>query len=233
VEAIGLLLVLIAWGLEWQSVKKWDNAYENYVRFVTSFNQAIYAADDQFARQFEFAVNRSVQQIKLDPHDRFSAYKKAWEYAEVRQLWLEQFLLELKGLEELSKNISEMSARYGLSVPLTLKSIENGRAQLQNGLRELVHPDDMSSQSPRIFGSTAISFEHTLKLRRKVRELVSASIAPLNELGEAMRLKSGSASKLHGLLFLLGSLLLVGAKLMEWWVEKKECIRNKPFAADS
>ena len=220
-EAIGLLLILVAWVLEWQSVRKWDEAYNVYWKFFTTFNQAIYTADDQVGRQFQFAISRSVQQIKLDPYDPYTAYRAAWGYAEVRKLWFEQCMLEVRGVEEFMKNISQISSRYGLRVPPTLSSIEDKRIKLLDKLKALIDPNDANSKVSPIPKAEVISINQAEHLRREVIELVSASINPLNELREMIEQKSRSSSKWHSFFFMLGSVLLVAAKLVDWWIEKR------------
>jgi hypothetical protein len=219
-EAIGLLVILLAWGLEWRSVRKWEDAYNVYWRFLITFNQAAYTGEDQLARKFELAINRSVQHSELNLHDPFSAYSAAWEHAEVRQLWFNQSMFAVETLGEFAKNISQMAKRYGLREPPALSSLEDRRLKLLEELKRVIDPNSLTSSVPPVPTVMSVPVARAAQFRGDIRKLVSASIAPLNELGDAIELKGRSSSRYYAVAFLFGSLILVAAKTTEWRLDR-------------
>lgn len=206
-EAIGLFLVLLAWTLEWQSLRKWEQVEKRTMEFITSFTQAVGAADDRFERQFQFATSRAVQNITLDPKDINHAYITAWKYAEVRKALFDQTMANLLGVQELLKNISQISSRNSLDLPKTYGGIE-------------VRYKDLMEELNRSANGAAITPDQVAQLRGKISELIIDSIKPLNELLETIRMKIRLNSQRHGALFVLGSFFLIAAKLIGWWEDR-------------
>ena len=221
-EVIGLVLILGSWLLEWQSVRKWSDAYNEYWKSITTINEAFYTAENRVAMQFELAINRSVQSINLDPNDFASAYKEAWKHDQIRKVWYEQSLLGIQRSETVLKFISRMSLEHGLRLSSDLDSLIYQQLQLSKKLGTLIDSNDPASQVIQIPGLNTISLVQAGKIKREISALVSALTEPLNELGKAMQSKCRSRSRYHAVLFTVGSLLLITAKLKEWFIEKKK-----------
>lgn len=219
-EAIGLFLILSAWILEWRSVRKWEEAEKVTQEFYKSLFNVIGGVDDHFARQFQFALSRAVQNITLDPNDISHAYRVAWKNAEVRKIWFDQSMFNLRGVKELTKNISKVSSRYGLGLPKTQEGIESRYSNLIEELNKSINPEKRISNRTSIPNDVVVTPERAVQLRGKINELISDSINPLNELLKTIRMKIRSNSRLHGALFMIGSIFLISAKIIEWRIEK-------------
>lgn len=221
-EAIGLFLILLAWTLEWQSVRKWEEAEKVTKEFYNTFFQAIRGVDDHLARQFQFAIGRAVQNITLDPNDISHAYRVAWKNAEVRKIWFDQSMVNLRGVQELTKNVSKISSQYGLDLPKSQNDIESRYKILLEEFNKSINPDKIISNRTSIPNDVVITPEQAIQLRGKINELIIDSINPLNEILKTIRMNIRSNSKWYGGLFVFGSFLLIGAKLIEWRIEKKD-----------
>jgi hypothetical protein len=224
-EIIGLLFILGAWWFAWNS--KWDNAYNSYRDFVTSFSYGISQTSAAAGRQFQFALARAVQGTKLNPDDFTSAYIVGWKSAEVRKEWLNFATVRIRNADILIKTVSEFSDKYKLSLSSDLNAIEKIRLDILREVRGSVDFENSDNRVVPIPSENSLSPYQAGSINNRISDLIPSAMDAVNELLNKIIAKRRFFSVIYSIFFVVGSVFVIGAKFAEWLQESVVRKKNK------
>lgn len=218
IEAVGLLLAFTAWTLDWSAVQTWNSDISNLRASIDSIQFAYATNDNSRVVQLEAAVTRATQSNSGVTTDALSNYTAAWKSAEVRSKWLSRALNDLMLVENLSRTLKtadkELIHKY---TRLKVRDIETKLSEIKSRLAASLPPDLTNVPSPDLLrGRDAGAIDSD------VRELHAELGGVINEALTVLNRTKGSREQVYRFIFALGALLIVVAKLIEWWVDLTE-----------
>ncbi len=216
VEALGAIIVLTAWGLDWWSVQAWTNARKVFDRSISSIQHADATTQILIRISREAAINRSVRNYPPAKNSPEKIIQEAWESVLVKNVWLHEILWGITALDEFA--LAVRTAYSENQLPLTdhqerilldIKKFEGNffkhfdiakghRGNLLQYANRPIDPSDANDVSTEL-----------QNLQWKVSALVNDSIKILAE-------KYKRQSVMYRIAYAFGGLLFVFAKLLEW-----------------
>ncbi len=129
--------------------------------------------------------------------------------------------------DTLIKGLLEFKKKYNLNVKVDLDALEKSAKGIGNELAKCVNKQDPTSKIVPIPMKETLSLIQAGDLDNRIQKLVSDLITPINEVAIAMKAKRNFWSLVFRYLFAAGSLILISAKICEWWKNRQEGRPNK------
>ena len=216
-EALGLLLVLVAWTLNWWNSDRWSGAAGDYLFHVESILDSYRATTLTSTVQIESAVTRAAAAGQPIPERTLGHYGMAWESPEARLRWAEHAQARLAYLRNSHENLRNTRAEYGLvldkRLPVLSARLDSvGRALRGGCIREMVHGQELLVPDP-----AALSQCDATSLVRRMSYADAEWVWPLRYLTlSELRSRPRAISHRYLALFLAGSVLVGIAKFGDW-----------------
>ncbi len=213
-EAVGLLILLVAWGLSWNSVQRWQNADDAYQGSVASFNDATDKATADLLIAYEGAVTRATAGLAIDYSQPGAAVRAAWHSAEVRHLALLQVFNDYARAGQMIKLSMDAAQREDLRVPLPLDSLNDYRERVRIALLPSIDlaKGSFKNQFPT---EEEFSLEQAAQANEAVSLLLSKRFDVVNQVASGIRAERRKASRFYQIAYCIGGILLVVGKILE------------------
>jgi hypothetical protein len=234
-EGFGLLLILLAWFCEWNNVREWNERKSNFDFSIASTNYAITTLDTRITQNHQHAVSRCFQnkEIDYDYTNIISQIEQSWQCAEVRRDMFRIIDGKLNINNTWRKRLLGFIERYGLSVNLNLQEIETEYSSILAELYKSYDESDPINKvmpTPSTERTTVIAFGNLLNRAKDINEKITPK---LNIVSKAIDAERKQATNWYQLMFVIGSFLLVFAKISEWYgvkdkPKKRDCSIPKP-----
>jgi hypothetical protein len=214
-EGIGLTLILLSWGANWYSVRRWGDIESSYWRFIETFHRATDDASDDIGQKLQFAISRAVGAKEIDYSKPDGAYIASWYSAEVRKLWLASATNGFYKADNTLREVIKVSNEQALAVDINLSQLNTLREEARGSLAILIDPEKgaMARQVP---SDKDITPFDAVKIDNKVRAFNAAMTQPINEIGQAIKASKNDSSKIYVIIFVFGTIFVVSAKIFEW-----------------
>ncbi|HWW13357.1 MAG TPA: hypothetical protein VN310_01745 [Candidatus Dormibacteraeota bacterium] len=117
VEVLGLLLALVAWGMNWNSVEYWSAAQAEHERAIDRIIQAYHNVQITANVSLESAIDRGdASTSKEGTGASVQPYQRAWHAPDVRRAWLQRSVNDITGLNLLLSTLSTTNQKYDLAL---------------------------------------------------------------------------------------------------------------------
>lgn len=233
-EALGLLILLVAWGLSWNSVQRWQSADDTYQGSVASFNDATDKATADLLVAYESAVTRATASSAIDYSQPDAVVRAAWRSSEVRHLALAQAFNGYARADQMIRLAIDAAQREDLHVPLKLDRLDAHRERVRVALLPSIDlaKGSFKNQFPT---EEEFSLEQAARVNEAVSLFLSKRFEVVNQVGSAIRAERSNASRSYRLAYCIGAVLLVAGKLLEDWRNNRRPVSQaaQPAAAEA
>jgi hypothetical protein len=227
-EAVGLVLALGAWALEGSLVRQFEQAGDDLRGSIASVQDAYNTAHTSSVVQLEAAVSRAVAGDTVTALGPNTYYAAAWASPEVRAKWAHRTIQDLRLLRNLFSVLQTHQREYGLPTRSSLVSfsrqLEAREAAFRSAMDSTIGPDagPPTPDIRKMPGRDAGAFDRNLySLHAEMAPIVSATFM-------SMHRRTRVWSTLFRVLFTIGSVLLIAAKILEWRVERRAVDESLP-----
>ena len=210
-ELLGLVLVFSAALLEWNQVASWNREKSDLERLVNSsmtnskFKHVIQSL--RMENAFTRAVGKFNYESKSHTNPLAQLRKDQWKSPEVRALWKKQARLYLDTINENVSLLRELYKKYDSKEPKSITVIEDNIKPIDL----LVNTDSFNMETiPDITETQAIEYN---------KILLSCTSDATKEFEQILNLQEEQYSwwsTIYQFVFLLGSLLIVLSKFVDW-----------------
>jgi hypothetical protein len=214
-EAFGLLLILCAWGLSWNSVERWSTA-RSEVDSAVELNLRSYTGSQITANvRLEAAVTRtSMRNLEREESDPKTNYEMAWESSEVKQYWSYRLQNELFSLSFLRESMGELDKKYDLGLEGELREI---RARINSAESRLKLPEIGKRSAPAAIEIPAhISITEANDIETSLSSIYLEELRLVDRARHCMEKRRSASLNLYRFLFFLGTVVVVASKIADW-----------------
>jgi hypothetical protein len=216
-EAVALALVLGAGIVSWVYVQDTANAKSNLRNSLRSVQDAFTVSDTKNAIRLEAAVTRASMGRDL-PVGTLDNYAYAWNSPEVRDAWLKRTENEVRNLANILFVIRGAEERHRLNEHTT--NLAEQVAELRSELGRIVEALGGEAGAE---GALSFTGSDAGDWGDKIGPIYSALVALMNETTHRLAEKATTRAWIYQGIFILGSTLLVGVRIMEWRSERSCC----------
>lgn len=221
-EALGLALLLAAWVLDWSVVQSLSGASGRAQYSLDSAQDAFLAVSLKDTVQLEAAVTRACSGQALGGGP-YANYASAWASPEVREAWSRRTSSELQNLRNLLLVLDTTAAKYHL--PSTTKAATEHVSKLENDFSRIqavvvAKRTEANVPTPSELGEP--------ELRAGVVAAHSEIVALMNTTSAALADAIAQRSFPYQILFVIGSVGVVVARLADWWASRDLRGRKAP-----
>jgi hypothetical protein len=219
-EAVGMATVLICWALDWSSVQYWDSAKKEFKDNLQSVQYAYAESHRSADTRLESAITRALNRhspegLFADQERLDKIYDSAWESNEVRQRWHVRVADNVIAASNYLLIIKTCNKDYNLNLD---KAINGSTDNIEHTMKLLGEEYFKSPPGTvtAISNAKVISAQKAGEFDSISYDLIKNAIALSNLTAHALYMKSSKASSIYRFMFLLGTALLIIAKLYEW-----------------
>jgi hypothetical protein len=220
-EAIGLALILVAWGLEWNSYKKYESAISSFVERFNTMQNA-YIAKQQLAEiGFNSAMTRAI--IISDPKKMNllivnNMHSEAWKSEEVRSRWLQKIINNIFEFDLYIKHFEKFNTQYKFGFEEKIRKYHEEFNDIKRPLAKLgnIDPHAVLSISEKFTVVDALGVERLFDpLSEMNMEFLTDIISELNK-------RKTKRLFIYELMYIFGSMSLITPKILEWIIGLKK-----------
>jgi hypothetical protein len=220
VEAVGMATVLICWALDWNSVQYWDSAKKGFKDNLQSAQFAYAESHRSADARLESAITRALNirgagdlfsnKKKLD-----KIYESAWDSNEVRQRWHVRVSDNIIAADNYLMIARSYNKDYNLNLDKSIKETSDNIEHTIKLLGEeyFKSPPGTITVIP---NAKRISAKMAGEFDSISYDLIKSTVTLSNQTAGALYYKGDRASSIYRFTFLLGTALLIIAKLYEW-----------------
>lgn len=219
-EAAGMVLVLLAWWLNWLANDRWAEAYSAHDRLVRDLVQLQGHAQISANVGLDVALRgSSIQSRSSEDSSSLQTYQRTWASREARQAWLQRSHDDVFGLRLLETRIEQMNSKYRIVPHAWIDSLGGVLTPLEQRLQSVVGPGLQGWIATPSFRENVLTAEAAREIDQQLLSLSEQAFALSNQMSEALTRRRHLSSMIYTTLFFMGSALLILAKTLEWRAE--------------
>jgi len=214
IEAIGLTLVLVAWWVQWGSVRHWRDARDSMSAALDTVT-SIYSVPTVVTNlNYEAAVTRAVLLSGVSSPLPLNDYEIAWQSDRVRSNWVLAVANRVSRIRTQVDQFEVISGTYGIR--------SDSLAVLGDGVEELVASYGALLDEEAHFPGRPVPEPDQLTpvqaryIQRKLAVFDEGLGGVAHEFSRQARQRSESASRRYFLMFIVGTGLIAASKVGEW-----------------
>jgi hypothetical protein len=239
INGFGVLLVLGAWFLEWNSMNYWKRAVEEFYHNVGELSRMSSQIAISSEIREEASIARAVRYESSDPVNPFHFFELAWKNPEVRYEWIRDTVSATEVQVTLIELVEGTLKEHGMLIPDDLSAqkvqLRELKQAILKGLNDTsrkrlagssVFPSDSENSSYLVMNQdkgllvdpSRLEASEALRINGNLQALQTNLSRPVNQVASALRDRSEKASHRHKWVFALGSILLLTAAFLEAFV---------------
>lgn len=217
-EATGMFLVLLAWGLSWISLEHWTSARNLHTRYIQMISEAHDHGGITANVRLEAAVIRDFVNRNVKPENRsgWELYAQAWPSSDVRQAWMFRAYHNVGGLQLLADNMADFDSKYDLGEQGEIKQLRASISQVSKRLELAVAPGQLGNGRPPAPALEKLSADEADSTELALGALAERAFRIAGVLLDEIEKRRISTSRLYTQIFIIGSMLLIAAKVINW-----------------
>lgn len=215
IEAVGLVLALGAWGLDWWYVQTAQKALASFEEMHYRISDLYKASDLRFTIQLESAINRSLKDRAHAQATLSESYMEAWHSPEVRYLWWGQALNQLVTTNMVAGNIHRALRSSGRDDPEWLKNV----GKELKAVGEKLSPTGVETADGWYMPSIRLENldqHYLIDVSEQLDHLESRMDKESEAMYQELKRRLELQRRMHSFAFALGSLLIIAAKVLAW-----------------
>ncbi|MDP3221074.1 MAG: hypothetical protein Q8S73_43725 [Deltaproteobacteria bacterium] len=223
VEALGMLLVLLAWVASSNSVQTWTDARDSHQKQIAFLVDAYQHAQITANLQLEAAIGREV--LRQQPNDggpeTASLYQRTWHSPDVRRAWLQRLTNSTTGLTLVHEAMALLNNQHDLIPKAKIRSFAVALAALNHRIQRLIPSDQHGWISTPTFDEGALSPQEANEIEQRLMRVTEGTLVASDDITQAISNRRTRSWRVYAAIFLLGTALLISAKLLNWRIDIK------------
>jgi hypothetical protein len=225
-EALGMLFVLVAWGLNWTSVERWSAAQTSHERVVEEIMQTYHHVQITANVVLESAISRaSVASTAPNATSDLPPYQRAWHSADVRRAWLQRASNGGMQLDLLISALHDTDEQYRLLLGTRIVRLREDFSPIEQRLQSF------SAQKGWIpvpsFDEDALSAKGAGDMDRNVGKLAEQAFIVHEEVLNAIAARRKLSTRIYNTVFFIGTFLIIVSKILEWQIGRRPVEENR------
>ena len=218
IEAAGMFLVLLAWALSWISLERWTRARNLHTQYIQMISQAHDHGGITANVRLEAAVIRDFVNRDVKPANPsgWELYAQAWSSSDVRQAWMFRTSHNIGGLLLLGDNMADLNSSYALGEQEELRQLRASILQVSKRLELAVAPAGLGNGRPPAPAIEKLSADEADKTEIALGTLAEQAFGIAGVLLNKIEDRRISTSRLYTQIFIIGSMFLIAAKVINW-----------------
>jgi hypothetical protein len=222
-EAIGLLLALAAWGLNWISVERWSKAQAAHERIVGEIRSSYHNTQTVANIALESAINRATVTVPTpDPAIlSLQPYQRVWYSADVRRAWLQRVGNNVTGIHMLLSALSDADLQSGLLLRSKIQTLQANLLPIEDRVQSFLGVKKGWVLVPS-FDEHALSAQDAANIELSLGRLAEQSFLVASDISDVLAARRDQWTSVYNAVFFGGSFLLIVAKIVEWRIEHSQ-----------
>jgi hypothetical protein len=218
IEAAGMFLVLLAWALSWISLERWTGARNSHTQYIQMVSQAHDHGGITANVRLEAAVIRDFVNRNVKPANAsgWELYAEAWPSSDVRQAWMFRASHNIGGLQLLADNMVDLNSTYTLGEQEELRQLRASILQVLKRLDLAVTPARLGNGRPPAPAIEKLSADEADKTELELSIIAERAFRIAEVLLNKIEDRRTSTSRLYTQIFIVGSMFLIAAKVINW-----------------
>jgi hypothetical protein len=223
IEAVAVIVALVAWGLEASSVKRWDRGI---LQFIESGNVTQNNYQVRYLDADVHLMAASTQVVTRTPGTNlekpYTSFFVAWESPEFRVWWYQQVFVTTQRTHELLDLILSTHQRYQLGFEPKYDELAFRNSQLEREIAAVTDRGYLTDIYPATLPNPVAFNARDAIAFRNTQDQLSLNVGTL-QVETLEKLQSGASRALqwHRRFFISAAFILLLAKVLEWIVELK------------
>lgn len=225
IEALGLIFALVSWWLSWSSVQRWNDRIDSFVGSIEIHQRQYEGLHLSNLIEYEASVSRASRNFKLTGATTTFDYDYAWQFAIVRAKSAKIRENTVSYVETMISLIENASIAYNISEAEQLQKAKTKLENLIDYIKKNSSQEIFGENYPPIFIASEVSANDANNIHSELKsideEIADSGVA----LVEALKYRKKLASTWFTVFFILGSVLAVSSKIINFKAESEKKIK--------
>lgn len=217
IEALGILVALVAWGLNTLSVERWGEIQAAHQRMGEKVLEAYTSSQLTANMMLNSAIIQAAKE-RPDQQGTDLAYERAWFSLDVRRAWLLRLYNNVTGLRILADHLHDIDKQHELGHAESIRELSTQLEPIEQRVQTTLGGKKGWVAAP-TFDKDAIPAKEATDLDVTVVTVAEPVLTLQGKLADALTDRRKQATRIHIGVFFIGTLLLIVAKTAEWRVD--------------
>jgi hypothetical protein len=217
IEALGILVALVAWGLNTLSVERWGEVQAAHQRMGEKAVDAYTSSQLTANIMLNSAITRAAKE-RFDQQGTDLAYERTWFSLDVRRAWLLRLYNSVTGQRILTDHLRDIDEEHELGHADIIRKLSSELDPIEQRVQTILGNKKGWVAAP-TFNEDTIPAKQATDLDLTAATLAERMLTLQGEIADALANRRKQATRIYIGVFFIGTLLLIFAKIAEWRVD--------------